>query len=262
MAADARHFKRAHRRLLQASQDSLPGLVFDLVESKARAAGRRPKYVQVGAHDGFLDDMMYSHVVRGTWDALLLEPATEPFARLQTLHKDRPWVKCLNVGASSKSGTLTLHTLDPQARDRYPKWVPGAASLDRDTFFRLMSMRRDNADPNDIVEEKIDLRRLDDILVEQHALDADGLIVDVEGHEADVFAGARFDQFSPEFILYENVHLDDATDRRIRDQLEAANYVGFRLSKDTLCLNPSLLAPGLEAALANLGAVSWQNLKS
>lgn len=257
MAANPRHFKRAFRRLSEAALNAIPGVVFDLVETRARAEGRRPKYVQVGAHDGMLDDPIYPHVARGTWDAVLLEPGVTAFEALCRLHADRPWVKCLRLGASSAPGETSLFTLKPEARPRYPKWTSGGASMDRDTLFSLMSLRRPDAQIDDILEEKIILKPLDDILAETEALDADGLIVDVEGHEEAVFQGTRFGDFLPDFVLYENIHLDPETSRPIRAQLRAADYRGFDLQKDSLALIPALCTPGLLAALAAVGASEW-----
>lgn len=257
MAADPRHFKRAYRRLSEASKAAIAGIVFDLVETRARAEGRRPKYIQVGAHDGQMDDPIFPHASRGTWDALLLEPGERAFRALCELHKDRPWIECLQVGASDAPGEALLYTLDPEARDRYPKWTSGGASVDKDSLFALMSLRRADARQEDILEERIPLRPLDDILVEHKALNADGLIIDVEGHEPAVFAGARFAEFRPSFVLYETMHLKDAQRHEIETSLAEAGYRGFYLSKDTLCLADWLCLPGLLAALSAAGAEEW-----
>lgn len=257
MAADTRHFKRAFRRLSEAAKDAVAGVVFDIVEARAHASGRRPKYVQVGAHDGQLDDPIYPHVARGTWDAVLLEPGERAYAALCELHAERPWVTCLRVGASSSVGDMSLFTLNPEARSRYPKWASGGASLDRDSLFALMALRRPDARQDDILEERIALRPLDDILVETGAMDADGLIIDVEGHEASVFEGTRFGEFSPDFILFESMHLTPPDLASIRAQLATAGYRGFGLGKDTLCLSENLCTPGLTTMLAAVGAEPW-----
>lgn len=243
--------RRQQRRAAKRRASLVLPLVLDFCELSEAREGRAPRYVQVGAHDGQHSDPMVERAIDGRWTGLLMEPSVAYFQRLQTLHKGRDGMVLVNAGVSSEAGEMTLYRISDAAAHLYSADLAGCASLTRDNLVRHMA--KDGPVTEDhVVGETVRLEPLRQLVVEHGFSDAAGLIIDVEGHEAEVFAGFDFAQFAPRFIFFEHKHLPQPAYREIVEKCHNADYQLFRLRQDTLCLGPDLASPGLVAAIEGL----------
>lgn len=227
-------------------------MIFDLLILAAGPA--RPKYVQVGANDGQLADPLFERTRAGAFRALLLEPSPRYFAALADRYAGRTDVEVVNVGVSSEAGVLPLHQLAAAHEPAFPAWARGCASLHREEIVAVLSRVRP-VTPEMIETVAAPMQRLDRILEDHGAEDADLLVVDVEGHEAAVFDSFSLAAFAPKAILYEHAHLDAATRQDLGGRLRAAGYRLFPLAADSFALRSDWLPPTIAASLRELGFV-------
>ena len=223
----------------------------DLVEQAAKAARRRPRYVQVGANDGMIDDPMRDRASSGVWDAVLIEPSSVYLSELKALYRDNPNVKLLKTGISDSTGTLDLFRMDERYADKYPVYLRGRASLDRNVLISTMRRSSEYSDKH-IVAEQIQLEKLQTILGRMRVGRVDVLVVDVEGHEQQVFDSLDLAKTTPKLIFYEHKHLARADNRDLVRKFESAGYSVVRLRQDTLAVNKCLATPSLMKLVQSL----------
>lgn len=251
--AEIQNLHNRARRQARKRQSTIPALVFDIVAQQARLLGRVPHFVQVGAHDGQMDDPMYDRVIAGDWHGLLLEPSPYYFARLEALHRDRPQVVTLNLGVAEVPGRMALYRINPAVQSLYAAWIAGCASLNREQVAGVMR-KQPHFDERHVISDTVALKPLRDILAEAGISLTDGLLVDVEGFEAQVFRSFDLRRLRPSFVLYEHKHLSPDARAEIDAMLAEAGYRLFGLRKDVLALSDGLTGPGIAAALQALGA--------
>lgn len=147
--------------------------------------------VEVGAFDG----ESYSNsscLVDVGWRALLVEPVPEFALRCRAHHVGNPRVEVVSVAVGAENATLTLEvagaltSADTEQMAEYARTPWSAATV---------ASRHSLTVPS---------RRLDDLL-EEHAVAPgfDVLIVDVEGCEAQVFAGFELERWRPTLMIWE-----------------------------------------------------------
>lgn len=243
---------RKHRRSLV-----LP-LFLDQVECAVAVSDRRPRYVQVGAHDGVTADPMFERNKAGKWDGLLLEPSTVYFSRLVDLYQNRPEMVVRNVGVSKASSQMTLYRVDETMTGLYTDDIAGCASLDRQLLLTHMRKQNGNAEEH-ICEETVQLEPLGTILTQEDVSAFDLLIVDVEGHEVSVFDSFRLTDYSPKLVWYENKHIGRKANRDLMRGFREQGYLTFKVGQDTAVVHRSIAREDIVAVASALGAVAFDD---
>lgn len=161
--------------------------------------------VDVGANDGFYGSNSYPFVARG-WQALLIEPHPDAFARLQRRHRHRRHVTCLQIGCGDRDGELPLWT-GPDGDTTRSSFVPAAA--------------RHNDKPSTPV--KIPVRRLENVLAERGFPDDFAVLsVDAEGYDFAVLRGLNLGRWRPRMIVTEDMPGEDMSEKN--DHLRHHSY--------------------------------------
>jgi len=149
-----------------------------------------PRYlVDIGAHDGVTISNSRRYVLQG-WQAVLVEPHPDIFAKLTAAYAEYPNVRCFNVACSLVSGILPLYLgkNDPEAM---------ASTLCTDKNPWCDRIRGDAS-----VDVKVET-------VTQLLKDADWpqdfslLLVDAEGMDYEVLKGLDFLFFRPRILVTE-----------------------------------------------------------
>jgi FkbM family methyltransferase len=172
----------------------------------ARAFGERTDgfYIDVGAwapDEGSVTKHFYD---RG-WRGVNVEPSREAFARL---HAERPRDVNLNVCLSDRAGGATFYEgVESERSTLSPKVVAHAANLR-------------------FAARATTVRTLADVCAEHAPAHIDFLKIDVEGHEAEVIAGADWDRWRPVVLLVEATEPGTAVPSHARweHRLLAADY--------------------------------------
>lgn len=154
-------------------------------------------YVDVGAADPEKDSVTKAFYDRG-WSGLNVEPAAE---YADALRKSRPRDVTLQMCAGETTGTVTFHHVPGTGLSS----VLGSATEALDDEFT-------------VVEENVEVRRLDEMLAEHGFVGRDihFLKVDVEGFEESVLRGIDLRQWRPWVVVVE------ATAPRSTEQMYAS----------------------------------------
>ncbi|MCY1127090.1 FkbM family methyltransferase [Frigidibacter sp. RF13] len=213
--------------------------------------------VQVGANDGAMADPVRPFLVGHNWQGLLIEPHPAYFADLIALHGKNDRVTCVNVGISDSAGQMNLYHLNEQARDRYPRWIRGCASLDRGRMETQLQQAVQafgaQGAPGDLVSVAIDLMPLEDILRAHEIEKADVLIIDVEGHEIPVLQSADLKALDLSLVIVECNGDVARSEPEIIRQLADCGLDVFRIGDEIVGLAPGRLKIPMEEMLAWLG---------
>lgn len=235
-------------------------LMLDLVLSiLARSRGRsggRMRYVQVGANDGKIYDPIFEYTARGDFTGVLIEPSPRYFADLQKRYRNNPDIITVKVGIAEEEGTRTLYQLAPAYEPEFPDWARGCASMIRAELEKILASVKPLT-KNMIVKTKVPVMRLDDVLKEHDAEDAEMLVVDVEGYEARVFRSVDFAAFRPYFILFEHIKMQKADAAAIHAQLQAAGYQMWIVGDDIMALHRDWLPAQLPEVLTIMEVPTW-----
>lgn len=133
----------------------------------------------------------------------MIEPNPPYFKRVQALHADRDDNITLNVDASDSIGEMTLHYLAEEHEALYRENARGCASFDRERMVEALLKERPEAEDH-VAKVTVALRPLKDILAEQKITRTDALVIDTEGHELSVLAGADLASLRPKVAIVEN----------------------------------------------------------
>ncbi len=150
-----------------------------------RALGDRPEgfWIDVGAADPDFFSVTRAFSERG-WRGINIEPTEAPFARLQAA---RPNEVNLNVALGAKPGRLTFYQCEDAT----------LSSLDATVA------ARNRANGRAVRERMIEVTTLAEVCRQHAPSDIHFLKIDVEGAEAQVLAGANFEEFRPWIVVVE-----------------------------------------------------------
>ena len=168
-------------------------------------ADARPEFffVQVGAHDGGMDDPLRPWIEARGWRGLFVEPQPEQFARLRERHAGTPDRFLFeNVAIDRTRGTRELFRVD--GAEQHAPEISGLASLLPDRALAThAALGRMRSIPVVCVP-------LQDLVDRHRIVRIDLLQVDTEGHDAAVLETLDLDRMRPALIHYEHRHLSRA----------------------------------------------------
>ncbi len=150
-------------------------------------------FVQVGAFDGRSDDDLTSLLAFPGVNGVLIEPQPEPFAQLQRSYGGHRNLHLSNVAIAPVAGVREFfRPRTGQSR---------LASFDRSNLVRH------GIAPTDIVSTQVTCVRLDALLAELRISRVDVLQIDAEGYDLEVLGTLDLDQWQPQWIRFEHLHL-------------------------------------------------------
>ncbi|MEE1258104.1 MAG: FkbM family methyltransferase [Lachnospiraceae bacterium] len=143
-------------------------------------------YVDVGAfHPMRVSNTLWAY--RKGWRGINIEPNMDNMEYFKIL---RPEDKNVNCGISDVVGEMTYYMLDDGAYNT----------------FDYELLMQDNLTDRIVKEEKVPVRRLEDVLRENNVREVDFLDIDVEGHEMNVLRGIDF-SVDIKVILVEQLYM-------------------------------------------------------
>ena len=169
-----------------------------------------PMFVKIGANDGITGDPCSDIFLAHTnWRGLLIEPVPYCFERLQENFRDSRRFRLEQVAIGATAGEATFYYVDEKAvRDLpwLPSWFDQLGSFDR----RHIVKHLDGALEPFILECKVQVRPLSDILLRNGIQEVHLLHVDTEGHDYEVLKTVDFAQHPPLSIFVEHKHLPES----------------------------------------------------
>ena len=199
-----------------------------------------PTFVEIGANDGISHDHLRPYVMRGRWRGVMVEPVPAICDRLRANYADVERVAVENSAISVEDGEIGLWVVDPGgAERRLPEWIEAIGSVSREVVLRHA------AEIPDIAHR---LRKVSvpclafGSLLDKHGIgDPDLIVIDTEGHDAEIVRGIDVRRRRPRMLVYEHFHLSDEDLERTRTELTELGYRVIEEGFDSWCVD---LAPG------------------
>jgi FkbM family methyltransferase len=195
-------------------------------------------FVEIGAHDGMMNDDLRWFILTRAWRGVMVEPAPHVFERLQRNYEAVEGVALENAAISDHDGRLPFYHLaavDEPEREGLPPWYDAIGSLSRENVLAHRDFIPD-------IERR--LVRTDvacmtfESLCEKHGLrELDVLVVDAEGHDWTILRAVDFELHRPRLVVYEHLHLAPAERAECRAHLEQRGYRTREEQFNTWCLH-------------------------
>ncbi len=204
----------------------------------AAFAQARPdaEFVEVGANDGRTMDPLARTIDSTRWRGVMVEPVPHVFEQLRRNFADNPRVAVANVAIAETPGTRPFfHLAKAEGEGREaPWWDDSIGSFDREHLVR-------HADEipgfwDRLREIEVPTMTLAGVCRE-HSLDPDLIMIDVEGHDAELVATIDFEEIRPRVLIYEHSHLGAEERERTADRLGSLGYELLSEGLDTWCLD-------------------------
>jgi FkbM family methyltransferase len=211
-----------------------------LSEFSAQQRGR-VRFVQVGANDGLRWDPLREFIIRDRWQGVLIEPVPGVFKMLKQNYgylKDSN-LHFENVAISSHSGSLALWTFtDAFLADH---------SLDEQVILlhksstrkvNMVQAAKEWPGPEAAVEQIVVPCMSMNVLINKYFPEGrlELVVIDAEGHEADIVRSMDFNRFDIAALVFESFLLNQATRMELYALLEANGYRIRELGPDTAAI--------------------------
>ena len=198
-------------------------------------------FVQVGSNDGDHLDPLREQLRARRWRGIMVEPVPYVFARLHAAYGDDPRIALEPAAIAATDEVRELHHLrEAEPGAPVPEWYDQLGS-----FHREVVLKHRAAIPD--FDERLTTTRVPcitfDSLCRKHGVTTVDLVhIDTEGYDFEVVKLVDLDARRPRLLLYEHLHLDEATRRRCSDYVEARGYEQLSDAVDTICLRTVDLA--------------------
>jgi FkbM family methyltransferase len=198
--------------------------------------------VQVGAHDGVMQDPVRQLVSRLGLDAVLFEPLPDAFARLSTSYASIPSARLVNAAIARADTTLPLFRIRADAP--FGDWAQGIASFNRFHF------RRFDVPGLDQYVEEISVPCLSwQTAGRNYGLaNCDVLVVDTEGMDDEIVLGALDGGLRPSVIQYEWCHLSASRRAHLKSKLAEHGYSFADTGIDTVAVKEDVVSSHLDSS--------------
>lgn len=184
----------------------------------------RPTFVKVGANDGVTGDPVSDLLLADKrWRGLLIEPVPECFERLAHNFSDPERFTLEQVAIGKEEGTAIFYHVRQDAGvqlEGIPSWFDQLGSFDRNHILKHLDGRLEPY----IVESRIRVSTLAEILRRRTLREIHLLHVDVEGYDFEVLKTVDFANMRPEGILIEYKHLSGADRSSMLALLRRSGY--------------------------------------
>jgi FkbM family methyltransferase len=204
---------------------------------KLSQAVERPVFVKVGANDGIGDDPCSDiFLAHKNWSGVLIEPVPYWFERLKGNFKEVGRFAFEQVAIGFPAGETTFYHVDPKGRERMPGWEDWFDKLG--SFDRNHILKHANGvlEPF-IVEAKVQVCPLMDI-VQRHGIKELHLLhIDAEGYDYEVLKTLDFHKIKPVSIFMEKFHLPEGQKTDLLRFLRGQGYVVYDCVSDYFAMN-------------------------
>jgi FkbM family methyltransferase len=181
-------------------------------------------FVKVGANDGTTGDPCSDILLAETrWKGLLIEPVPYCFDRLRATFQDAQRFSLEQVAVGAPSGEATFYYVDPKARESIPNLPSWFDQLGSFAKSHIVEHFNGVLTPF-IVECKVEVRPLADVLRKNGIRDVHLLHIDTEGHDYEVLKTLDFADHAPVAIFVEHKHLPDTQKREMLHLLRIHGY--------------------------------------
>ena len=219
-------FLKLHPRLfdLALRLKSSHGYTDEIFKEFSRKLNGDVRFIQIGAADGLRWDPMRRYVVMHGWKGVFVEPVPSTFDLLKKNYAHHKGLTFVNAAIVGENTELQFWTFSPpflasipiEARTFYlrkssfEKRLAIAAATEYTDVEREF-LAKNGFPPRDVSEHVVSILVQSmtlNTLVERYNIDrVDFLMIDTEGHEAEIIPAIDFKRVRPRAILYENMNM-------------------------------------------------------
>jgi FkbM family methyltransferase len=221
-------------------------------------------FVQVGANDGVLNDLLCPLLERSDPRGILIEPQAVPFRSLQARYGKRDRLILLQAALDRRAGTRMLYRCrEDLVAGEAAAFLSGLASFERshvvEAYARCARRLGLTEHPERaVVGEVVATLTLNEVL-DDHGFDrCDLLIIDAEGHDFEIIRTMDFSRIRPLVLIYEHIHLGQADRVACWRLLQARGYRCAAGWSDTLAILSDRCSRAAGAANGAAEAPSWR----
>jgi FkbM family methyltransferase len=202
-------------------------------------------FIEIGSNDGEKHDHLRPFILSRGWRGIMVEPVPYVFERLRKNYghlDDR--VALENVAIGDRDGRRPFFHLAEATdadKSRLPEWYDGIGSFSRE----VVAAHADHIPDLEqrIVEEEVPCLTFASLCRRHGVSDFDLLLIDTEGHDAEILRGIDIARHSPRMIVYEHFHLGRDERAACRDRIRKAGYDVMEEGFDTFCLDTTMDDP-------------------
>lgn len=196
-------------------------------------------FIEIGANDGVEHALLRPFIRSRSWSGILVEPAPEPFERLQRNYADQlDRLRLENVAITDHDGHAPFYQLN---------WVEGDEVRQLDVFGSLSADAVQRSGGVFVPDQHRRIVRSEvpclsfETLCRRHGVEAiDLLMIDTEGYDYEVLKQVDLDRYRPRLLVYEHLFLSAEDRRECRSRIDALGYETLEEQRDTWCLDSSL----------------------
>lgn len=189
-------------------------------------------FIQVGANDGISFDFLYGFVTKRKSVGVVVEPIKEYYNELKENYSNYSEIVKINKAIHPTEKQITLYKISPNSLNKYPDWVKGIASFDKEHHKKL------KIKSEDIIEEVVEADNLMTTIVNNYDKKTVKYFqIDTEGFDYEVLKMVDFDIIRPYVIKYEYVNLKIEDQNNAMILLQSEGYYLFNEFGDTIGIN-------------------------
>jgi FkbM family methyltransferase len=188
-------------------------------------------FIQVGANDGVSFDSLYDFVINRKSKGVVIEPIVSYFTELKENYKEFPDIIKVNKAIHKTEKSLSIYKIDETKSHKYPEWVKGIASFDKNHHLKT------GISTEDILLEKVSADTLMHVIDENYNYEQiDFFQVDTEGYDYEILKMLNFNKIKPSIIKFESMNLSNEQIFELELLLKRFNFFIFNEKGDTIAL--------------------------
>lgn len=189
-------------------------------------------FIQVGANDGISFDFLYDFVIKRNSVGIVIEPVKQYFDELSINYENFPNITPVNKAVHPYLKNVPIYRINEAAIQKYPDWVKGIASVDKNHYKRV------NIEAVDIVEILVEADTFTNVVNKNYKLQTvDYIQIDTEGFDFEILKMVDFKLLKPAIIKYESVNLSQSDENDAIRSLEKNGYYVFKEGGDSFGLD-------------------------
>ena len=189
-------------------------------------------FIQIGANDGVSFDFLYDFVIQRKSSGVVVEPVLDYFKELEFNYRDFTNIIKINKAVHPIDKQALIYKIAQSSLSKYPEWVKGIASFDREHHKKL------KIDSQDVLCITVEADNLMNIINDNFQNKKnDYFQVDTEGFDFEVLKMLDFKIIKPSMIKYEFVNLKTEDQKKSAILLRSKGYYLFNELNDTVAID-------------------------
>ncbi|PCH53534.1 MAG: methyltransferase FkbM [Flavobacteriaceae bacterium] len=186
-------------------------------------------FIQIGANDGVSFDFLYDFLIERNSRGIVIEPIKEYFEELCKNYKNYPKILKINKAVHPYKKKIEIYKIDKKKADKYPDWVKGIASLNKNHH------KKTKISSDDIIIEKVQTDTLMNIIDENYNYNyIDFIQIDTEGFDYEVIKMIDFNTLKPSLLKVEYINLSKEDKTNLKQMLRQNKYFIIREGEDLI----------------------------